>query len=89
MYIIHNMLTTSNNKNINSLSVKEKQAIWRKRQIDIFYGTGRPIFKITNENQFMRKNYDGNYYIESHQYIDIDNKNFIANNKKEIPTNQK
>ena len=75
------MLTTSNNKNINSLSVKEKQAIWRKRQIDIFYGTGRPIFKITNENQFMRKSYDGNYYIESRQYIDLDNKNFIDNNK--------
>jgi hypothetical protein len=76
------MLTTSsNNKNINNLTAKEKQAIWRKRQIDIFYGSGRPIFKITNENQFMRKNYDGNYYIESHQYIDIDNKNFIANKK--------
>ena len=82
------MLTTSNNKNINSLSVKEKQAIWRKRQIDIFYGTGRPIFKITNENQFIRKIYDGEYYVESQQYTDLDNKNFI-DNKKEIPTNQK
>ena len=73
--------TSSNNKNINILSVKEKQAIWRKRQIDIFYGTGRPIFKITNENQFMRKSYDGNYYIESQQYMDLDNKNFIDNKK--------
>lgn len=82
------MLTTSNNKNINSLSVKEKQAIWRKRQIDIFYGSGRPIFKITNENQFIRKIYDGEYYVESQQYTDLDNKNFI-DNKKEIPTNQK
>ncbi len=76
------MITTVTvNNNINILTAKEKQAIWRKRQIDIFYGTGRPIFKITNENQFMRKSYDGNYYIESRQYIDIDNKNFIANNK--------
>ena len=73
--------TSSNNKNINILSVKEKQAIWRKRQIDIFYGSGRPIFKITNENQFMRKSYDGNYYIESQQYTDIDNKNYIVNKK--------
>ena len=76
------MITTVTvNNNINILSVKEKQAIWRKRQIDIFYGSGRPIFKITNENQLMRKSYDGNYYIESRQYIDIDNKNFIANKK--------
>ena len=76
------MITTVTvNNNINILSVKEKQAIWRKRQIDIFYGTGRPIFKITNENQFIRKNYDGNYYIESQQYMDLDNKNFIDNKK--------
>ena len=82
MYIIHNMITTSsNNKNINNLTAKEKQAIWRKRQIDIFYGSGRPLFKITNENQFIRKNYDGNYYIESQQYMDLDNKNFIDNKK--------
>lgn len=76
------MITTVTvNNNINILTAKEKQAIWRKRQIDIFYGTGRPIFKITTENQFMRKSYDGNYYIESRQYIDLDNKNFIDNNK--------
>ena len=73
--------TSSNNKNINNLTAKEKQAIWRKRQIDIFYGSGRPLFKITNENQFIRKNYDGNYYIESQQYMDLDNKNFIDNKK--------
>ena len=83
------MLTTVTvNNNVNILTAKEKQSIWRKKQIDIFYGTGRPIFKITNENQFMRKSYDGNHYIESQQYTDLDNKIFI-DNKKEIPTNQK
>ena len=79
MYIIHTMITTINN--IDNLTANEKQAIWRKRQIDIFYGPGRPLFKITNENQFIRKNYDGNYYIESQQYMDLDNKNFIDNKK--------
>ena len=39
------------------------------------------VIKITNENQFIRKNYDGNYYIESQQYMDLDNKNFIDNKK--------
>lgn len=63
------------------LTTREKHNIWRKRQIDIFYGSGRPLFKITNENQFIRKNYDGNYYIESQQYMDLDNKNFIDNKK--------
>jgi len=73
LYIyIHNMITNNNN----SLSVREKQNIWRKRQIGIFYGAGRPIFKISNENQFIRQNYDGKYYIESQKYIDLDNKNF-------------
>ena len=72
------MLTNNTN---NNLIATEKQKIWRKKQINIFYGSGRPLFKITTENQFIRKNYDGNYYIESQQYLDIDNKNYIRNNK--------
>ena len=71
------MITTNNTV----LTTREKHNIWRKEQINIFYGSGRPLFKITTENQFIRKNYDGNYYIESQQYIDIDNKNFIDNKK--------
>jgi hypothetical protein len=71
----------TNNNTI--LTANEKQKIWRKNQIDIFYGSGRPIFKITTENQFMRKNYDGEYYIESCQYNDLDNKNFIGIYRKQ------
>jgi len=72
------MLTNNTN---NNLIATEKQKVWRKKQIAIFYGSGRPIFKITNENQFIRKNYDGEYYIESQQYLDIDNNNYIRNKK--------
>ena len=36
----------SNNTDVNVVA-KEKQKIWRKKQIDIFYGSGRPLFKIT------------------------------------------
>lgn len=71
------MITTNNTV----LTTREKHNIWRKEQINIFYGSGRPLFKITTENQFIRKNYDGKYYIESQQYIDIDNKNYIVNKK--------
>ena len=56
MYIIHNMITTSsNNKNINNLTAKEKQAIWRKRQIDIFYGPGRPLLKLQMKTNLYEK----------------------------------
>ena len=77
MYIIQSMITSNNTV----LTTREKHNIWRKEQINIFYGSGRPLFKITTENQFIRKNYDGNYYIESQQYTDIDNKNYIVNRK--------
>ena len=36
----------------------EKQVIWRKKQIQIFYGSGRPLFNINEDNQFERKTYD-------------------------------
>jgi hypothetical protein len=64
-----------NNKN--SLTAIEKQKKWRIRQISIFYGSGRPIFKISNDNQFIRQNYDGEYYTETQKYNDLDNKNYI------------
>lgn len=63
---------------INSGSTpQEKQKIWRQKQIVIFYGSGRPVFKITENNQFIRKNYDGEYYLRTLQYKDLDNENFI------------
>jgi hypothetical protein len=64
------------------LTRHEKQSIWRQKQIEIFYGSGRPLFKITEKNQFIRKNYDGEYYMRTLKYKDLDNKNFI--NEKPI-----
>lgn len=64
------------------LTRREKQSIWRQKQIEIFYGSGRPLFKITEQNQFIRKNYDGEYYMRTLKYKDLDNKNFI--NEKPI-----
>jgi hypothetical protein len=58
-------------------SPQEKQKIWRKKQIEIFYGSGRPVFTITENNQFIRKNYDCEYYIRTNQFKYLENKNFV------------
>jgi hypothetical protein len=32
----------------------KKQEIWRQKQLDIFYRSGKPIFKITQETQYIQ-----------------------------------
>jgi hypothetical protein len=61
------------------LTVNEKQQIWRTKQINIFYGSGRPVFKITEDNQYERKGYDCKYYTNSSKLYDFHNINFISN----------
>ena len=49
------MLINNNTDNTdNNSAAKEKQNIWRKKQIDIFYGSGRPIFNISEETEHLR-----------------------------------
>ena len=62
----------------------KKQNIWRQKQIEIFYGSGRPVFRITEDNCFERKNYDSNYYMIANKWKELDNKNFIPERKKII-----
>jgi hypothetical protein len=62
----------------------KKQNIWRQKQIEIFYGSGRPVFRITKDNCFERKNYDGNYYMIANKWKELDNKNFIPERKNII-----
>lgn len=35
--------------------VKSKQELWRRKQFEIFYSTGRPIFNIDEETQHLRR----------------------------------
>ena len=42
-----------------------KQNIWRERQLDIFYRTGRPIYNIDYNNQFLRAHYNPSCYKEA------------------------
>lgn len=65
----------------NEMTIHEKQQIKRMKQMRIFYGSGRPIFKITLDNQFEKRNYDVNYYREYTHLKNLDNKNFIDYNK--------
>ena len=44
--------------------IKEKNEIWRQKQLDIFYRTGKPIYNVTLETQHIRSNRDPNYFRE-------------------------
>ena len=68
----------------NEVTPYDKQQIWRMKQMHIFYGSGRPIFKITIDNQFEKKNYNVNYYREYNHLKILDNKNFIEYNKTNL-----
>jgi hypothetical protein len=47
---------------------KEKNEIWRQKQLDIFYRTGKPIYNVTLETQHIRSNKDPNYFKEKHTW---------------------
>lgn len=51
---------------ISELSPKEKQEIWRQKQVYIFYGSGRPIFNINEKNLYMKSSYDNTYYFQKY-----------------------
>ena len=42
----------------------KKQEIWRQKQLDIFYRTGKPIFRVTEKTQHIRSNIDPLYFRE-------------------------
>ena len=42
----------------------KKQEIWRQKQLDIFYRTGKPIFRVSQETQHIRSNINPLYFKE-------------------------
>lgn len=34
--------------------ISKKQEVWRRKQFNIFYGTGRPIYNINEETEHIR-----------------------------------
>lgn len=67
----------------------EKQQIWRRKQIQILYGSGRPLFNISEDNLFERKNYDCVHYFNKYGCTVLDNKNFVPDKNKNENENEK
>ncbi len=42
----------------------KKQEIWRQKQLDIFYRTGKPIFRVSPATQHIKSNIDPLYFRE-------------------------
>lgn len=36
----------------------KKQEIWRQKQLDIFYRSGKPIFRVSNSTRHLKSNID-------------------------------
>jgi hypothetical protein len=59
----------------------ERHKLWRKKQIQMMYGSGRPLFNITNDNCFERKMYDCEHFFNTYIDTTLDNKHFVPNQK--------
>ena len=46
----------------------KKQEIWRQKQLDIFYRTGKPIFRVCNSTRHLRSNIDPLYFKEKEKW---------------------
>lgn len=46
----------------------KKQEEWREKQLTIFYRTGKPIYRITLETQFLRTNNTPHKFIEKKKW---------------------
>jgi len=46
----------------------KKQDIWRQKQLDIFYRTGKPIFTMSIETQHLRSNNNPHHFIEKKRW---------------------
>ena len=54
-------------KQIIKKSLRE-QEIWRQKQLDIFYRTGKPIFRVTLETIHIRSNNNPNHFVEKKRW---------------------
>ena len=49
-------------------TISKKQDIWRQKQLDIFYRTGKPIFTMSIETQHIRSNNNPHHFIEKKRW---------------------
>jgi len=67
---------------IKHLTTLEKHELYIKRKFKMLYGSGRPIFNITENNQYIRKYNNSEYYFNTHILTEFYNKNFITYKSK-------
>lgn len=48
--------------------IRIKQEQWRQKQLNIFYFSGKPIYRVTMETQHIRSNNNPNYFIEKEKW---------------------
>jgi hypothetical protein len=66
---------------IKPLTTSEKHKIYIQKKFKMLYGTGRPIFNITEDNQHIRKYNNTKYYSNTNIMRELynNNNNFIGN----------
>ena len=63
---------------------RQKQEIWRQKQIQIFYGSGKPIFTINEETQHIQSH--NNPYFYKDKYASDKPKTVIENKRHKEDT---
>ena len=48
--------------------IRIKQEKWRQKQLNIFYFSGKPIYRVTMETRHIRSNNNPNYFIEKEKW---------------------
>lgn len=54
--------------------ISKKQEIWRRKQFDIFYGTGRPIYNINEATEHIRFHNNPLYIKDTNRRVNNMNK---------------
>ena len=58
-----------------NLTTRQKQELWRQKQIQIFYGSGKPIFNINTDTQHIREHNNPSFYKDTYDLDTRSSKN--------------
>jgi hypothetical protein len=72
------------NYEFRNLTTRQKQERWRQQQIQIFYGTGKPIFNITKDTQHIRVHNNPSFYKDTY---DLDTRENVRMKKRHKENN--
>jgi|TARA_B110000285_G_scaffold66790_1_gene76690 hypothetical protein len=67
------------NYEFRNLTTRQKQELWRQKQIQIFYGSGKPIFNINTDTQHIREHNNPYFYKDTY---DLDTRENVRMKKR-------